>query len=999
VLAHLVGLSATALVFAAVGPTSAPAGESQQFGIASFSMQTTETNSQGVSEPYFFNQAGGHPFALTNTIEFSSSQDPKDVIIDLPAGMVANPQAIARCSGSSEHCPTDSQVGVFELRFAGKEDELAVLGAIVNMTPYTGQAAELGLEVPLLGRVLLVGHLVRTPQGYGLSIIGHGLPALDLSSLGGLFPAVHLTSMQTTLWGVPADAVHDPQRGISCLQLSAGNELSCQGGGLLDGEEAEPFLTMGSDCSQAPTATTWVDSWEEPGRYAKATATLPALGDCERLPFWTELTAGPDRTLAEEPLGLDLNIKVRQTEGAAIVAAPQLREATITLPQGMSINPGIGDGAKSCGQSGPEGINIPTGLNSSGEPLAPGEVGPGEEIPPDELGPGEPELVPGHCPEASVLGTAEALTPLLAHPIKGRVYLATPGCGGQGQAACTDQDAADGNLYRIYVELGGRGEQHPEGVIIKLEGHVQANPATGQLTVKLTENPQLPISELDIDLFGGTGALLTNPQTCGAATTTSDLQPWSAPYTPDASPSSYYDVTGCANSPLNPEFLAGSINAAAGASTRFTLTVSRSTGEPFLSAIQAQTPPGLSAMLSSVPLCEEALASTGKCPEASRVGSSEVAVGDGSAPLYMPGNIYLTAGYEGAPFGLSILTDAQAGPLNLGRLVIRARVDIDPVTAALRITTDPLPQVVLGVPLRIQRISLDIDRPHFILNPTNCEAQQITARIAGTQGASADVSNRFELGDCASLAFKPKLSASTGARSNLTTGASLALRLTFPRSEQGTEANLARIRIALPKHLPSRLTTLQSSCPQATFNKNPAACPSASIVGAAIAQTPILPGQLSGPVYFVTHGHDAFPSPVVILQGDGVTLSLSGSTVIEKTGTVSVTFDTIPDVPMERLELDLPQGAHSLVIANTNLCALSKTAMVKRSITKRVRGRTVRHTVRMRERLPASLPMPTEFAAHNGAVIHQTTQIEVVGCSASKIKTPRRLEKRRHVSS
>ncbi|MGH2832536.1 MAG: hypothetical protein ACRDK2_07140, partial [Solirubrobacteraceae bacterium] len=267
-LTRAIGLATSLLLLGGSISATALASETTPFGIASFSIKTTETNAQGVNEPYEFTQAGGHPWALTNAIKFNSAQSPKDVIINLPAGLVANPQAVAHCASYSEHCPTDSQVGVFEIHLGG-EAELAILGAIYNMTPYSGQAAELGLEVPFFGRILLVGHLVSTSQGYSLAIVGRGLPQFNLSSLfsggsgGAGLPSVHLTSLETTLWGVPADPVHNPQRGILCFSLTTGSELSCQGGGLADGEESAPFLTLPGTCSGQPTATAWVDPWFE----------------------------------------------------------------------------------------------------------------------------------------------------------------------------------------------------------------------------------------------------------------------------------------------------------------------------------------------------------------------------------------------------------------------------------------------------------------------------------------------------------------------------------------------------------------------------------------------------------------------------------------------------------------------------------------------------------------------------------------------------------------
>jgi hypothetical protein len=981
-------MAAAGLASASAVPGAAGT-EPKPFGIAAFTMQTTKPSTVDgtVNEPYFFDQAAGHPIALTSTVRFATEEvgsnhtlaptrDPKDIIIDLPPGLLANPQAIPRCqSGRTEHCPTATQVGVFVLHAGFGGGNIALLGPIVNLTPLGGESAELGLETPL-GMFLLFGRVVRTPEGYTSAIVSNGLPTLGI------------TEMEITLWGVPAAAAHDPLRGVTCIGSGSNVGSGCQETGVSDGEEPAAFLTMPSSCSDLPTAVAWADNWEEPGHYVQASSTLPTMAYCERLPFDPEVVVRPETLRPDEPLGADLSIRVPQLGNEAIVGTPPLRDATVTLPAGVSINPAVAAGLHACDATGPTGINIPTGRSASGEPLEPGELGPGEAPGPG----GEPRLAPGNCPNASIVGAVEASTPLQAHPIEGRVYMATPGCGASGQHVCSEQDAVDGTLYRLYIQLGGPNDRHEgEGVLLKLQATVQANPATGQLTVRLTNMPQLPLSELNIRLFGGYGALLANPATCGPAHTTSALEPWSAPLTPSAVPSSYYEVAGCPDPrPFDPGLLAGSVNAAAGAFSPFTLTVARKDGEQNLAALQVHAPRGLSAMLSTVPLCPEALASTGDCPRASRVGGWRVAVGAGSQPLYMPGNVYLTGPYKGAPFGLSIVTDAAAGPLNLGRLVIRARIDIDPQTAALTITSDPLPQIVLGVPLRIQRVSLVLDRPHFILNPTNCDEQQITATIAGAQTALAAVSNRYALGGCKSLAFKPKLTATTSAPMTLSNGASLEVRVTLPTTEPGSNANLARINVALPPQMPTRLTSLQNSCPQTTFASDPSACPGASVVGVARAQTPVLPGELAGPVYLVSHGRDVLPSPVVVLQGDGVRLDLLGPTTIAKTSIGSVAFNATPDVPLARLELFLPAGPHSLLAANTSLCAPGKVLTVKRRVTQRVRGRALRRTVKVRERLAATLPLRSELAAHNGAVVHQTTQITVIGCAASQLATARR---------
>jgi hypothetical protein len=949
-------------------PAGASAAEGKPFGIASFTVQTTRTREVAhgpgipgygfVEEPYAFTQAAGHPDALTSTLEFATEEvgegptrDPKDIVIDLPPGLVANPQAVPLCPRpqalAGKLCPVDSQVGVFVVRFSGK----AMLGPIVDLTPEAGQSAELMLQTPDL-TLLLTGRVVRSAQGYGLAIVAEGLPERGV------------TSLQVTLWGVPGEAGHDPQRGLFCEGVEAGPPWTCSGGGEAYSATPEAFLTMGSDCAAGPhLASVQADSWEEPGRWVGAQASLPTtlsgppqgISGCDRLSFAPSVEVNPDTLLADEPLGLRVSVQAPQGEAAPASGTPLLREAMITLPQGVSLSAAVADGVTGCPATGPEGIDMPTGSNASGAPLLPDEVGEGEEAGPDGLA----RLAPGHCPEASTIGAAEALTPILPSPIKGRVYLAMPGCGGPGQQSCTEHDAVDGNLYRLYVELGGRGEPHDEGVNIKLEGRVQANPATGQLTVKLMDIPQLPLSRLNIDLGGGPRALLDNPATCGPATTSADLGPWSAPGrtpegllmpgTPDATPSSFYEVTGCAGAgAFSPGFIAGTLAPQAGAFSAFTFSVTRGDREQYLDGIQVRTPPGLSAMLSSVPLCPEAPANTGNCPEASRIGSTLIASSAGSHPFQMSGSVYLTGGYEGAPFGLSIVTDAVAGPLNLGLVVIRARIDIDPETAALTITSDPLPQILLGIPLRLRRVTLEIDRPGFIFNPTNCDALTVAGTIASATGAGARVSSPFAAAGCRSLPFKPKLTASTLANGEFAGhGASLHVVI----AGAAGQTNIRSLELNLPQRLPARLETVQEACPESTFDANPAACPKASVIGSATVQTPIFATTMAGPAYLVSkdaagaaHADStsaasagaasskaaagtsaaspeaAFPDIVLVLQAQGVRIDLTGALYVSENNITSTTFKTLPDVPIRRLDLILPEGARSILAAGASLC-------------------------------------------------------------------------------
>jgi hypothetical protein len=682
------------------------------------------------------------------------------------------------------------------------------------------------------------------------------------------------------------------------------------------------------------------------------------------LQFAPQIAVQPETSLADEPVGLEVNLTVPLSEEPEALATPQLRDTTLTLPRGVSVSPGAVDGIRACEATGPEGIDIPTGLNAEGGPLQPGELGEGEEYGLN----GEPQLAPGHCPKASTLGTAEAVTPLLSEPIKGHVYLARPGCGGAGQRPCTEQDAVDGNLYRLYLELGGEGPLAKTGVHFKVPMETEANPSTGQLTTRVLETPQAPFSELKVHLNGGPRAPLDNPAACGPAVTSADFTPWSAPGstaeglfvagTPDATPSSFYEVNGClAPTPFKPGFVAGTVTPQAAQFSSFTLNISRNDREQYVKGVQLHTPPGLLAMLSSVPLCAEAQADAGTCSEESKIGTTRVASGGGSHPFEIEGDVYLTGPYRGAPFGLSVVTHVVAGPFNLGVVVVRSRITIDPEDSTATITTDEtgpyaLPQIVFGVPVRLQRVTVDIDRPGFMFNPTDCKGMLVTANISGNQDAVASISSPFAAGGCRSLAFKPKFTVTTSGRTSRVNGASLDAKVSYPAGAFGNYANVARVKVSLPKQLPSRLSTLQKACTARVFEANPAACPKASIVGIARTRTPVLPVKLEGPAYFVSHGGQAFPSLIVVLQGDNVRVDLTGTTFInEKTNITSSTFKTVPDVPVESFELYLPQGRNSALAANSNLC--------------RVRGK---------------LAMPTEFVGQNGAVFKQSTKIAIVGC-------------------
>jgi hypothetical protein len=431
--------------------------------------------------------------------------------------------------------------------------------------------------------------------------------------------------------------------------------------------------------------------------------------------------------------------------------------------------------------------------------------------------------------------------------------------------------------------------------------------------------------------------------------------------------------SACSNPlPFDPSLTTGSLNIQAGAFTPFTMTMSREDGNQNLDAIQLKMPPGLLGTLSSVKLCGEAEGNAGTCGPESLIGHTTVSVGLGGNPYTVSGGeVFITGPYKGAPYGLSIVNPAKAGPFNLGKVVVRAKIEVNPEDAALTITSDTtgpyaIPQILDGIPLEIKHVNVSVDRPDFTFNPTNCAPQEIGGSLTSSQGAVSTLHVPFQVTNCAVLAFKPIFSVSTAGKTSRAKGASLNVKLTYPKAAFGTQANIGKVKVDLPKQLPSRLTTLQKACPDSVFDANPASCPADSRIGSATATTPVLPVHLEGPAYFVSHGGAKFPELIVALSGEGVTVYLHGETFISKSGITSSTFRTIPDVPIGTFELKLPQGPDSALAANGNLCT-------------------------------SKLAMPTTFVGANGVSIKQSTPVTATGCpkKAKKAKKSSKPKKKK----
>jgi hypothetical protein len=637
---------------------------------------------------------------------------------------------------------------------------------------------------------------------------------------------------------------------------------------------------------------------------------MPELSGCEKLDFSPSLMVEPDGGAGSTPTGLNVDLHVPQesTTNPVGLAEADVKNTTVALPPGVQVSPSAADGLQACSEA-------QVGLH---------------------------DALPASCPVASKVGNVQIDTPLLTSPLTGSVFLAAQGAN------------PFGSLVALYVVA----ENKFAGVLVKVAGQVTLDPVTGQLVTTFKETPALPFTDFKLQFFGTDRAPLSTPQLCGTYTTGTSIEPWSG--TAAVSPSSKFQITSgpgglpCQSpQPFAPGFEAGSTNLQAGAFTPFTLTMSRPDADQTLSRIQVQMPPGLLGTLSHVKLCDEPQAAEGTCGEESLIGHTVVSAGLGNDPYTVTGGkVYITTGYKDAAYGLSIVNPAKAGPFDLGTVVVRAAINVDPHTAALRIVSDPLPTILDGIPLQIQHVNVSVDRDLFTFNPTSCNRMHITGTLTSSQGAVSQSTTPFQVTNCATLAFKPKLALSTSGRTSRASGASLHVKLTYPTGPYDT--NIAKVKVDLPKQLPSRLTTLQKACPAAVFEANPATCPTASIIGIARATTPVLPVPLEGPAYFVSHGGEAFPELIVVLQGYGTTVDLVGSTFINsRTNITSSTFKSVPDVPVGMFELYLPQGKYSALAANGNLC---KTRLV----------------------------MPTVFVAQNGMEVRQSTPIKVTGCTKTR---------------
>jgi uncharacterized repeat protein (TIGR01451 family) len=880
-------------------------------------------------------QAGSHPYQYSTSFAANSKATPagsdapfvpsggdiKTIRVNLPPGLVGNPTAISECSplafntshnitpgpGSSftaNDCPDSSVVGVIVVQQIEGEGGILPL-PLYNLEPPKGMPAQLGFQI--LGAPFYIDTSVRTGGDYGIT-----------ASLRNVSEAKRVTASAVTIWGTPADEAHDELRGQCLNQIE---KFPFSMGDCPAGIDPKPFFRLPTSCQGPLTTTMSFDTWTNPGAFVTAADVAPPTTGCELLEFEPTIDAVPQTSAADSPTGLSFNLHIPQSEEPDELATADLRDAVVTLPRGLAVNPSSANGLQGCSPAQIE-INGPN---------------------------------PAQCPDASKIGTVEVITPLLDHPVNGHVFLAT-----QSQNPFN-------SLLAIYIAA----HDPDSGVVLKIAGRVETDPVTGQVTTRFTDNPQLPFEDLNVSFFDGPRAPLRTPSRCGDYQIATTLTPWSAPASgPPATPGDSFSVTGgpngrpCPNGALDLRFSAGLTNPVAGAYSPFVMRLSREDATGEFASLTTEMPPGLTGKLKGIPYCPEAAIATAtsrnapgqgalersqpSCPAASRVGSVIAGAGAGPDPFYTSGELYLAGPYKGAPLSFLATIPAIAGPFDLGVVATRIAVQVDPATARISAVSDPLPTILQGIPLDVRDIRVNIDRPNFTLAPTNCQQMTIGASVTGTEGQSASAQERFQVDGCKGLKFSPKLSLKLKGGTKRSQNPALRAVLTA----KAGQANVGRAAVIMPPSVFIDQSHISNPCTRVQFNAG--ACPPKSILGNVVATSPLLDEPLRGPIYFRSNGGEReLPDLVLDLGGQIHITSVGFIDSVETKGSeisrLRTTFAQIPDAPLSKVVLNLKGGNVGLIENSRNIC-----------------GRPYRAGVKL--------------AAHNGRRVKANPVIKVAGC-------------------
>lgn len=839
-------------------------------------------------------QAGGHPDVRVFT-EFRNRftppaaecgcDDARLITSHFPTGFIGNPHAISKCTFAqfmTGQCPSDSQVGVVSGVYPFIPEAYVPM---YNMETHPDQAGLTAFMAPVVNAAILLELSGRTDSDYGLDAAGE--PIFHLLPIG---------YVDVRLWGVPALHSHDDNRFISppptgsigfCFNAYPKPCVGVTGAG--SNLEPVPYLQNPTSCGVPLTSQIdieWYDHTQATGQ-----SPWPGTTGCDLLSFSPSLTAGPTTTGADTPSGLDVDVKVPQVTSPTTPAPSEIKATTLTLPAGFSLNPNAADGKVACSD-------------------AEGSFGTREQ---------------SHCPEHSKIGTAVLDSSALPGPIPGSIFIGKP---------------LPGNQYRIFLTADGFGTH------VKLAGSVVPDPKSGQLKTTFTNLPQTPFSEFNLHFFGSERGTFATPTQCRKYEVRTDFVPWDS-VLGEQHTTSYFTIDSGPNGkpcpegprPFGPRFEAGTLDNTAGRHTPLVVRISREDGDQNAAGLDVNTPPGLLASLKGLTYCpESALATLASqnysgsaelanpaCPASSRIGSVIAEAGAGTHPLTTSGQVYLAGPYKGAPVSLVAVVPAVSGPYDLGNVTTRVALYVNPLTVQVRAVSDPLPQIVDGIPLRTRSIEILLDRtdaagnPDFTLNPTNCNPSAIGATVEGDEGAVMAKSTNFQAANCADLTFGPTLTMRlTGGVRRLGHPAIHALLQAKPG-----EANLSRVQVTLPTGELLDNSHFGTVCTRVLFAVQD--CPPGSLVGDATVSTPLLDQPLKGSVYLRSSSH-GLPDLALDLRGQFDIETVAKVDSVH--GRLRATFEAIPDAPVSEIQLNLLGGSKGLLRNSESLCGTAKSAKV-----------------------------------------------------------------------
>ncbi|HXR60707.1 MAG TPA: hypothetical protein VN732_05220 [Solirubrobacterales bacterium] len=912
---------------AATESSNAATAEPAPAGVSYFGSEFLEEDGSPAS------RASSHPFQYVTTFAVNSEPGPpgglartvpaggdvRNQNFALPMGVAGNVSSLERCTQEQfaelhrfvnavganifrPACPAGSVAGFLILQQLEGESTRLYL-PIYSLEPPIGMPAQFGFEVA--GAPNYINTRVRSDGDYGIT-----------AYLANVTEVKRIMAAKAFFWGVPADPRHDPYRG-DCLNENGGWFEKLSLGNCPADIAPTPFFTMPTSCGEPVDTLFSYDTWSAGGVFASKSSSSPPSNGCAEVPFSPSLEARPSTNVTDSPSGLRVDLHVPQSEDPVGRGTAHLRKATVTLPPGLVLNPSSANGLAACS---PAQIGLTTAVGAKPAFTAEG----------------------AECPDAAKVGTVEIETPLLGQfeggkvkrgadglvipePLRGSVYLATP------------HDNPFGSLIALYIAV----DDPKTGLVIKLPGVVTPDPETGQLTSTFDNNPQLPFEHLKLRFFEGSAAPLRTPATCGTYTTTSSLTPWSAPESgPPAAPSDTYGIStapsggSCPGSPDQlphaPAFEAGTVSPVAGSYSPLVLKLRRDDGSQEWGALTVDPPAGLLGKLAGIPYCSEgALAaaaarsgaaekSSPSCSAASRLGTVTVGAGAGPAPYYVNGDAYLAGPYHGAPLSMAIVTPATAGPFDLGTVVVRTALFVDPETARISAKSDPIPRILQGIPLDVRSIDVRLDRPDFTLNPTDCEPRSVDGQVLSTLGQTAGVSSRFQVGECARLGFKPKLSLRLLGKTKRTGNPRLKATLRMPAGG----ANVGAVTVRLPHSEFLDQGHIRTICTRVQFaagGGNGGGCPKGSVYGYARAWSPLLDQPLAGPVFLRANGGDReLPDLVAALDGQ-IDVNLVGY-IDSVRGGIRTSFATPPDAPVSKFVLDMQGGKKGLLQNSTDIC-------------------------------------------------------------------------------